>query len=164
MTKRRDVVKFFETSGVGMLHVYEFEVFDSENMKLAFPYDLEGGTQGVDFNEVCEMAADWLQLTMEHMAMNDIPFPKATFGNQPRHGGQNIVVAVNAGKESVPKITAAEAARRLGVTRGRVSQMIKSGLLETFELNGRTWVTEYSVNARLSERPKAGRPKKLATA
>ncbi len=73
-------------------------------------------------------------------------------------------MAVNAGKETIRRVTAAEAARRLGVTRGRVSQMVDAGLLETFELDGRTWVTESSVNARLEESPKPGRPRKAALA
>ncbi len=143
-----------------MMHVYEFEVFEDEGMLLAFPYDMEGGTQGENFKEVCEMAADWLQMEMEHRAMRNIPYPEATFGNTPKHGGQNIVVAVNAGKETVRRLTSAEAARRLGVTRGRVSQMVDAGQLSSFELDGRMWVTEDSVNARLEESPKAGRPRK----
>lgn len=149
-----------------MLHVYEFEVFDGEGgMMLAFPYDMEGGTQGEDFADACEMAADWLQVEMEHRAMHGLPFPEATFGNEPGHpGGKTVIVAVNADKETVRRMTAAEAARRLGVTRGRVSQMIAADQLETFELDGRTWVTEDSVNARLAEAPKAGRPKKAVEA
>ncbi|WP_172135431.1 DNA-binding protein [Adlercreutzia sp. ZJ473] len=143
-----------------MLHVYEFEVFEGERLLIAAPYDMEGGTQGADFKEVCEMAADWLQIEMEHRAMHGLPFPEATFDNEPRHGGRNIVVAVNAGKETVMRVTAAEAARRLRVTRGRVSQMITAGLLETFELDGRTWVTEHSVEARLADQPRPGRPRK----
>lgn len=144
-----------------MFHVYEFEVFDSEGCKLAFPYDMDGGTQGVDFKDACEMAADWLQTEMEHRAMHNLPFPEPTFGNEPRHGGTNIIIGVNAGKETVPRMTAAAAARELGVTPGRVSQMIKAGLLETFEHEGRTWVTRYSVEGRKAEAPKAGRPKKV---
>lgn len=149
-----------------MLHVYEFEVFEGESgMLLAFPYDMEGGTQGEDLKDVCEMAADWLQMEMEHRAMHDLPFPEATFGNEPTHpGGKTVIVAVNADKDTVRRMTAAEAARRLGVTRGRVSQMVDAGLLDTFDLDGRKWVTEDSVNARLADAPKAGRPKKAATA
>lgn len=147
-----------------MLHVYEFEVFEEEGMLLALPYDMDGGTQGEDFKDACEAAADWLQSDMEYRAMHDIPFPDATFGNTPKHGGQNIVVAVNADKGTVRRVTAAEAARRLGVTRGRVSQMIDADQLATFELDGRIWVTEDSVNARLEESPKAGRPKKAVVA
>ena len=148
-----------------MLHVYEFEVFKGESgMLIAVPYDMDGGTQGRDMREVAEMAADWLQGEMEYRAMRELPFPEPTFDNEPRYGGKNIVVAVNTGKESIPRITAAEAARRLGLTRGRVSQMVRAGLLDTFELDGRTWVTEYSVEARLAEKPKAGRPRKSPVA
>lgn len=146
--------------GMEMLHVYEFEVFRDEGILLALPYDMDGGTQGKDMREVAEMAADWLRLEMEHRAMRGIPLPEATFGNKPRNGGENMVVAVNAGVETVPRMTMAEAARQLGVTRGRVSQMVASGQLETLELDGRTWVTGYSVDARLAECPKAGRPRK----
>ncbi len=146
------------------MHTYEFEVFEGESgMLLAFPYDLDGGTQGENLKDVCEAAADWLQMEMEHRAMHGIPFPEATFGNEPEHpGGKTVIVAVNAGKDTIRRMTAAEAARRLGVTRGRVSQMINTNLLETFELDGRKWVTENSVNARLADAPKAGRPKKAA--
>lgn len=146
-----------------MLHVYEFEVFESEGWLLAFPYDMDGGTSGKDFKEVCEMAADWLQIDMEHRALHDLPFPEATFDNEPQHGGRNIVVAVNANKDTVPKVLPSAAARMLGVTPGRVTQMMDAGQLEWFEHDGRKWVTTYSVEARLAEAPKAGRPKKEKT-
>ena len=147
-----------------MLHVYEFEVFEDEGALVALPFDMDGGTQGADFREACEMAADWLKTEMEHRAMRDIPFPEATFGNEPRNGGRTVIVAVDAGKETVPRVTAAVAAHELGVTPGRVSQMVKSGLLESFELDGRTWLTRGSVEARKEGAPRAGRPKKTVVA
>ena len=138
-----------------MVYIYEFEVFKGEKFLLAFPYDMDGGTQGVDFKEVCEMAVDWLQMEVEHCLMHDLPMPEATFGNKPKHeDGQNIIVAVQVEKENIPRYTFAEAARQLGVTRGRVSQMVDACLLETFELHGRKWVTKYSVEARLAGRPR----------
>ena len=121
---------------------------------------MEGGTQGKNMAEAAEMAADWLQTEMEHRAMHDLPFPAPTFGNELQHGGERLVVAVNAGKDTVPRMTAAVAARELGVTPGRVSQMVKAGLLESFEDEGRTWISRGSVEARKAEAPKAGRPKK----
>lgn len=148
-----------------MLHIYEFEVFEgSDGWLIAAPFDMEGGTQGVDMREVSELAADWLQTEMEHRAMHDIPFPSATFGNAPRHGGERLVVAVNAGKDTVPRMTAAAAARELGVSPARVSQMVKAGQLETFEYDGRTWVSRGSVEARKEEAPTAGRPRRAAMA
>ena len=147
-----------------MLHVYEFEVFEDEGIVLALPYDMDGGTQGESFAEACEMAADWLKTEMEHRAMHGLSFPDATFGNDPRAGGRTIIVAVDAGKETVPRMTAAAAARELGVSPGRVSQMVKAGQLESFDDEGRTWISRYSVEARKAEAPKAGRPKKAAMA
>ncbi|WP_289636466.1 DNA-binding protein [uncultured Adlercreutzia sp.] len=148
-----------------MLHVYEFEVFEGESgALLAFPYDMEGGTQGADFADACESAADWLKTEMEHRAMHGLPFPEPTFGNEPGNGGRTVIVAVDAGKDTVPRMTAAAAARELGVTPGRVSQMVKAGQLETFEHEGRTWVTRGSVEARKEESPAAGRPRKPVTA
>ena len=147
-----------------MLHVYEFEVFEEDGYFLAVPFDMDGGTQGENYKEVAAMAADWLKSDMEHRSMHGLPLPNATFGNEPLHNGERMIVAVDAGKETVPRITMAEAARRLGVTRGRVSQMVESGQLETFELDGRRWVTGYSVDARIKEDPHAGRPRKKATA
>lgn len=145
-----------------MLHVYEFDVFEDEDVLLALPFDMEGGTQGADFREACEMAADWLKTEMEHRVMRGLPFPEATFGNESRHGGRTVIVAVDASKKTVPRMTAAAAARELGVTPGRVSQMVKAGLLESFELDGRTWLTRGSVEARKEEAPKPGRPRKAA--
>ena len=75
-----------------MLHVYEFEVFEDEGLFLAFPFDMDGGTQGRDMAEVAEMAADWLQTEMEHRAMHGLPFPAPTFGNALEHGGERLVV------------------------------------------------------------------------
>lgn len=142
-----------------MLHVYEFELFEDEGKITAIPFDMDGGTCGKDFKDACEMAAAWLQTEMEHRAMHNLHFPEATFGNEPKEGGKVVIVAVNAGKDTVPKVTAAEAARMLGVTPGRVSQMVASEQLETFEEGGRRWVSKHSVDARLAEKPKAGRPK-----
>ena len=147
-----------------MLHVYEFEVFQDGDVYLAFPFDMAGGTQGETLEGACRMAADWLQTEMEYRAMNNEEIPKATFGNEPVHGGQTLIIAVNASKETVEKVSASDAARMLGVSPGRVTQMINAGLLQAFKDGHKTWVTVDSVNARLESAPKAGRPKKVATA
>ena len=143
-----------------MLHVYEFELFEDDGMYLAFPFDMEGGTQGETVEEACRMAADWLQTEMEYRDMNGESFPEATFGNKPTHGGQALVIAVNAGKDTVDKVSASDAARMLGVSPGRVSQMIANDQLQAFKDGHKTWVTVDSINARLEESPKAGRPRK----
>jgi len=149
-----------------MLHVYEFEIVEQDGFFLVFPYDLEGGTQGLSFHDACEMAADWLQAEMEYRDMRREPFPVATFGNKPRYGGQNVILGVVAGRDTVNKVSAAKAAKMLGVTPGRVTQMIAANQLTAFKDDDgvHTWVTVDSIEARIAENPKAGRPRKVATA
>ena len=144
--------------------VYEFEVFTDEGFYVAIPYDLEGATQGESFEDVCLMVADWLKLTIEEYEIQGLELPTPTFGNTPRHGGTNMVFGVSAGLETIEKVTATEAALMLGVTQGRVSQMIKAAQLEGWQQGRNTYVTLDSVHARLAERPHAGRPKKTAAA
>ena len=146
-----------------MLHVYEFEMFEEDGWFIVTPFDMEGATSGHDKKEAVAMAVDWLKTDMEHRAMHDIPLPNATFDNTLQHGGERLIVAVEAGKDTVPRTLPSEAARRLGVSPGRVSHMMRDGVLETFEDAGKTWVTQYSVDARLVDPPKAGRPKRKTT-
>jgi excisionase family DNA binding protein len=61
----------------------------------------------------------------------------------------------------VRKVTASEAARRLGVSPGRVTQMIAANQLEGYREGQRTWVTIDSIEARLAEAHPAGRPRKV---
>lgn len=143
-----------------MLHVYEFEVFEDEGWVLAFPYDLEGGTQGKTLREAAEMAAEWLQGEMEHRIMKQLPPPEPTFGNAPQHGGENMIVAVSVDLDAIPTVTASEAARMLNVSRPRISQMLKTGKLEGYTKGHATFVTTASIEARLNDKPRPGRPKK----
>ena len=148
-----------------MKHVYEFEVFLDEGRYTVWPFDFEcGGTSGATFREACEMAVDWLKTVVEDYAMHDEATPEPTFDNEPRYGGRIITVAIDAGLETIPRMTAAEAARALGVSPSRVSHMIRDGLLESFKYGHNTWVTGYSVEARLRVRPRAGRPKRKPAA
>ena len=148
-----------------MKHVYEFEVFLDEGRYTVWPFDFEcGGTSGATFREACEMAVDWLKTVVEDYAMHDEATPEPTFDNEPRYGGRIITVAIDAGLETIPRMTAAEAARALGVSPSRVSHMIRDGLLESFKYGHNTWVTGYSVEARLREPPRAGRPKRKPAA
>lgn len=142
--------------------VYEFEVFQDEGCFVAIPYDLEGATQGEDFADLCLMVADWLKVHLESWEVTGTEPPEPTFGNKPRHGGTNMVFGVSAGLETIEKVTASEAARMLGVTQGRVSQMVWDARLRGWREGRNTYVSLDSVRARLAERPRAGRPRKAA--
>lgn len=145
-----------------MFAVYEFEFFEDEGWVLAFPFGLEGGTQGRDMAQAVRMAADWLKGEVEHSLMNGMPLPSPTFGNTAEHGGTIGVVGVETSLEAIDTVLASEAAEMLGVSRGRVSQMLAAGQLEGFRRGRATFVTRESVKARLAEAPKAGRPHRQA--
>ena len=148
-----------------MLHVYEFELFiGQDGWIIARPFDFDGATQGADLAEVSAMAADWLKLEIEFRLMDGRDIPEATFGHEPTHeDGRILLVAVEASLDTVPAVTASVAAELLGVSRARVSQMLKAGLLMGFRKGRDSFITRYSVDARLREKPKAGRPKKAAS-
>lgn len=147
-----------------MFILQEFELFEDEGLTLALPFGIEGGTQGTTFEEAAMMAADWLRGTAERWLMTGQEAPKPTIGNAPRHGGRVLLIGVTAELSSIPSMSAAEAAETLGVTRPRVSQMLATGRLMGWRDGRNTRITVDSVNARLAERPHAGRPRKTAVA
>ena len=112
-----------------------------------------------DVEDVCESAADLLrELAREYLMRGEIP-PKATFGHEPSHGGVRLVVSVDATLDDIEKVSAAQAAELLGVSRSRVTAMLHSGLLEGWKDGRNTWVTKASIDARLASPTPAGRPK-----
>lgn len=135
-----------------MRHEYEFEVFETEGWHLALPYDMLGGTQGVDFDDAVSCAADWLRTELEYRLMEGEPFPEPTSGNTPRHpGGKTVRVAVDVSLEAIPRTTSEEAACALGIPLARIGELIERGLLVAFELDGDQCVSRYSVDARLED-------------
>lgn len=143
-----------------MLYVFEFELVESEGWFVAIPFDFDGATQGASLAEASEMAADWLKTEIEYRLMNGEAVPEATLGNDPRRGGRVLLVAVDVSLDAIEKVSAKDAALLLGVTRSRVSQMTRDGLLTSFRVGRDVYVTLDSIKARIAEKPKAGRPRK----
>jgi predicted RNase H-like HicB family nuclease len=143
-----------------MQYTYEFEVFESEGWFIACPFDMSGATQGKTMEETSLMAADWLRTDIEHRLMHGVDIPTATFGNTPEEGGVIMVVSVDVELGRVPRVSASEAARILGVSPARVTHMIRDGLLEAFRDGHRTYVTRSSLEARLAAPRSSGRPRK----
>lgn len=148
-----------------MVYVWEFEFFESNGLVDAFPFPpFDGGTFGEDMTDAVESAADWLGCMVEDHLMNGTELPEMEFGHTPERGGVVIAVAVERTLESIPSVTASEAARMLGVSTARVAQLVKSGLLDSWKVGGTRMVSLASVNARLEYDPKPGRPKEKALA
>lgn len=152
-----------------MILLYEFEVFETEEdpgWLLAMPFDFGGGTSGQSWEEVDFMARDFLQIVMEDFYIRHKDYPTPTFGNEPRHpGGRIVLVSCDDPAKTIRKTTPANAARMLGISPARVSQLAKDCSLEVFtDEYGKKWVTMGSIEARLAERPKSGRPTKEESA
>jgi len=145
-----------------MQFTYEFEAFEEDGWICVYPFDMEGATSGKDRAEAADMAADWLRMEIEHRLMHGIGIPKPSFGNELQKNGYIMIVSVEVSLDTINKVTASKAAEILGVTPARISHMIRDGLLTAFRDGNRTWVTRDSINARLADNRRAGRPRKKA--
>ena len=167
MTKRRIVVKllldngFWSIDGTNMQYTYEFEFVSGDKNIVVLPFDFDGATQGDGLKDAAEAAADWLKNEIECRLMLGEDIPEPTFGSYPAHDhGRIVIVSVMAGLETVDVVSATEAARRLGVSNARISQMLKSNLLMGYRKGRDTLVSIQSISARLADSPKPGRPHK----
>lgn len=144
-----------------MIYIQEFEFIDEGGMVSAVPFGLEGATCGADIDEAVSMAVDWLKSHIEHLLISGESPKSGKLGNEPQHGGRVIAIAVDCDLSRVDAMTAADAARALGVSSARVAQMCESGKLTSWRDGSRRMVLRESVMARLADSPKPGRPKAI---
>ena len=141
--------------------VCEFEFYEGDGAVLAIPLGFDGeGTFGDDLEDAVESAADWLSGVVDFRNIHGLEIPRPGLGHAPQHGGRVIAVAVSRGLGDIPSMTAADAARELGVSAARVSQLISAGLLESWRDGTKRMVSRDSVEARKAEAPKSGRPRR----
>lgn len=137
-----------------MIYIREFEIYENDGFFIAEPLDMEGGTFGESFEDAVKSASNWLRETaldsMAHGRLNGTP----------SHGGRVVVVSVDCDLSRTDAVTAADAARMLGVSSARVAQMCESGKLTSWKEGSRRMVLRQSIEARLAENPKPGRPKR----
>ena len=147
------------------VYVCEFEFVRDGDMVLAWPFwdEYMAGTEGYDLDDAVAMAADWLREMVLDRLMQGEPIPECHFGHEAERGGRVIAVAIQASLSDVPAVTASEAARILGVSTARVSQLCKAGLLDNWKVGGTRMVSRESVNLRMDEGVQVGRPKKAVT-
>jgi len=128
--------------------------------------DLEGClTFGDSIDDAMIQAADALMTVIASFLKNGDALPSPVFGHEAPLGGMVIALAVEVDAEYiVDGVSPSEAASMLGVTRGRVSQMIKDGVLITYEHAGERVVDLVSINSRLASPRSAGRPRKKTQA
>lgn len=131
-----------------MQYLYEVEIFKDVDFYIAVPFDFNGATEGFSKLECLEMAADLLTSEIQHRLMHRDNLPEPTIDNIPQYEGKIYSLAIDTGIDAIPRMLKAEAARELGISQGRVSQLIKAGKLETFLYQGKEYVTKASVDAR----------------
>lgn len=145
-----------------MVYVWEFEFVQGDGFVDAIPCgNLGEGTFGDDLDDAVASAADWLMGVVDDHLMGRRDLPPMDFGFNPEHGGRIIAVAVSRELGDIPAMTAADAAREMGVSTARVAQLVKAGLLDSWRDGSRRMVSMASVEARIEEAPRAGRPKSL---
>lgn len=133
----------------------------------AYIPDLKGCfSEGDTLIETVEMIADAGKTYISALVKEGEKVPVSTVREIPE-GNREAWVSFEADPSYViagDVISAAQAARELGLSAGRITHMLNAGLLDGYREGRRTWITKESVKARVKEPRNAGRPKRLATA
>lgn len=146
-------------------YIYEVEFFESGMFTIAAPFGIDFVTQGENLEDAVDMADDLIKSVIEDCLLNNKVIPTPSLGNSAQRGGTVVIMSVVAGLDTLSAVSATEAALQLGLSRSRVSHMLRDGLLEGYRKGRDTFVTVDSLNIRKKERRKVGRPiKELASA
>ena len=144
-----------------MSYSYEatFEYQEEDGGWLATFPAFEGAVAfGSTITEACDNAATVLRLFVAQWLDDGRELPEPAFHEPPQ---SVISVEVDdAYRVRTRCTTITGAAEELGVSTGRVSQLVTSGALDAIELDGRRYVTLASLNAHQANRRGAGRPKR----
>lgn len=113
---------------------------------------------GDTYEEAARMVADAAKTYVASLLKHGDPVPASSLAGE---GALLLYFEVDESYiVSGEVVSAAEASRMLGVSPGRVTHMIDSGVLDGYRNGRRTYVSLASVNARLVAQPSAGRPRK----
>lgn len=133
---------------------------EDEGWLVTFPAFDGAVAFGSTIAEACDNAATVLRLFVAQWLDDGKALPEPTFHEPP----QSVVTVEvdDAYRVRTRCTTITDAAEELGVSTGRVSQLVTSGALKSIELDGRRYVTLASLNAHQKNRRGAGRPKREA--
>ncbi|WP_294439459.1 type II toxin-antitoxin system HicB family antitoxin [uncultured Slackia sp.] len=119
-------------------------------------------TDGDDYHDAAYMAADAAKTWVASHLKHGEPVPEYCREEAPE-GSERLCVFFEVDESYIvngPVVSAAQAARELGVSAGRITHMIDAGLLEGYRNGRRTYVTESSIAVRKASPRGAGRPRK----
>ncbi len=120
-------------------------------------------TYGDTYEEAVYMAADAMKTYVSSLLFDDKEPPSYKRHACPQ-GSECINVFFEAEKEFIIEgetVSASQASKDLGVSKGRITQMLDSGILEGFRDGRNTYISVESINKRKATEHKAGRPKKI---
>lgn len=123
-------------------------------------------TCGDTIAEAAEQSVDAASTYVAALVKDGLAVPEPEF-IEPADGGLSMMVAFSTDEGYIVEgetVSAAEAARRLSVSPGRITHMLDSGILTGYRKGRRTYVTVESIAARLTDTPHSGRPKRRAVA
>ncbi len=112
---------------------------------------------GATLRKACENASEALRLRIAGMVDGREALPAPRFSDPPQ-----AVFTVEVDRryiEATKTVSAREAAELLGISKGRVSVLVREGKLDTVLVDGRARVTIESVNDRIKNPPAPHRPK-----
>lgn len=112
---------------------------------------------GRTIKKAAQNAAEALRLFIADYLDNDRKLPRSVFSKQP-----GVVLCVEVDDNYIQRskcMTASEAAETLDISRGRVTQLTKAGLLDSVIIDGKRMVTIASVNERKANPPASHRPR-----
>jgi len=149
-----------------MQFIYEAILDDADNdgrYSVELP-DWGSATEGKGFEDAIRMGMDLLEVEITYALAFNRDIPQPVFGHKLSSGEERLLLSVKTSSEEAqriwPWITTSEAAEKLGVTSGRIRQLVLDGLLG-FEKNGRDlWVSRADVELRLAHPPRVGRPRR----
>lgn len=121
---------------------------------------------GATFQKAIEMAADAMRARVTSLLLHGETVPMPTRGACPA-GSELVEIAFQTDEGSLvegPCISAAQAARELGVSASRITRMLDAGQIDGYRIGRRTWISVPSIEARKNASPKPGRPRKTHAA
>ena len=119
-------------------------------------------TCGDSYADAVAMAADAIMTYTASMLRHGEAIPGYDVAECPE-GCKVATIAVVLDESYIVEgdvVSASQAARELNLSPGRITHMLDSGKLDGYRSGRRTYVTRASIEARLAESPKAGRPRK----
>jgi excisionase family DNA binding protein len=128
---------------------YEFELWEEDRMVIADSHGLGYCTQGEDMRDAVDMAVDLVHVIVRDALICGHNLPQSDIGHAPEHGGRMLIVSAECSLDDTETVTASEAAEILGVSRSRVSHMLRDGVLQGYRKGRDTRVTLDSIKTRL---------------